>query len=158
MNVANNNNMVKQVSNAESDLCLPELNFYNHSTSFNKVPSTDPLMNKYISRDDNEWNLESQKQTCEIDLMNFHSAVHESTQDYVKREEDYFSTDDDEYLPSTATNMSPTSNPPSNRQKMNDYLIGALEPTDFMFDPLSLTESPEDFWKNRGSSMLGASH
>jgi hypothetical protein len=163
----NNNNMAKQVSVPESEFCLPELNLYNHASSFNKIPSADPLMNKYPSRDDREFNRdlnqnwnswgEPQKQNSyEIDLMNFHSIGQEAKQDYVKWEEP--SSDDDEYLPSTATNMSPVSNSPSNRQKMNDYLMSALETSDFNFDPLTLAENPDEFWKNRGSSMLGASH
>jgi len=164
MNIIPNCNDTKQFNVADSDLCLNDLSFFN--PSFAKIPSQELLLNKYNSRDELEFNskdlsqiwdfcVEPRKQKSEmIDLMNFQTAIQESKQDYVKREEDYFSSeDDDDYLISTATNMSPTSNAShSNRtQKFNNYLMSAIEPSDFILDPLTLEDRPDEFalWRER---------
>jgi hypothetical protein len=158
-----NNNENKQFNVLDADIGINDISFFN--PSFNKIQSQEIPINKFNSRDElgfnkdlsQIWNfcVEPRNQNSEmIDLMNFHSTNQEPKLDFVKREEDYFSSeDDDEYLPSTATNMSPTSNQSrTNRtQKFNSYLMSAMEPSDFIFDPLTLEDRPNEFalWKER---------
>jgi len=162
-----NNNISNQRKSSitDSDLCLPDLSFFKPA-NFSKTPSQDPFFPKYVSdelefnKDPSQfWNYyafdshKPEKDMSACDLLNFYSTVQEQPKlEFVKREDDYLSSeDDDDYLTSTASNLSPLSDPSlSSRSKnMNNYLLSALESneqTEFgIFDRLTLDENPERF-------------
>jgi hypothetical protein len=151
-------NFTKPFSYFDSDLTLPDLPFF--SQSFNKVPSQDPLLSKFSSKDEclftrdvsHMWSFHNEpfvaKKTNDlIDLLNFHSVKPES---YFIKKEDDFSDSDDETLLSTASNLTPcrSDQPISTRNAFNNVLMSALD-QDFCFEPLNLDDNFDTYpeWK-----------